>query len=117
MQPVTACSGPRSFETRPTAAPQMRRGKTVPTGNADDRLPRASRGRVEGGDGLVEGREGADVGPQASVPHPLDDLAQLVTVGLDDEVDRPTVGGPPLARPDDGHQGSSGSNRARGEYC
>jgi len=41
--------------------------------NADDRLPRASLGRVEGGDGVVEGRDVADVRPQSSVPHPLDD--------------------------------------------
>src|ERR1700747_3674468 len=50
--------------------------------NADDRLPGASLGRVEGGDGIVEGRDVADVGPQSSVPHPLDDLTQLGTIGL-----------------------------------
>src|SRR5262245_7874504 len=55
--------------------------------NADDRLPRASLGRVEGGDGIVEGRDVADVRPQSSVPHPLDDLTQLGTIGLDNEVD------------------------------
>src|SRR5262249_27056877 len=82
--------------------------------NAYDRLPRAPLGRVEGGDGIVEGRDGADVRPQSSVPHPLDDLAQLGTIGLDNEVDSKTVGGPCLARPDDGHQRSSGSNQARG---
>ena len=48
--------------------------------NADDRLPRASLGRVEGGDGFVEGRDVADVRPQPSVPHPLDDLTQLGTI-------------------------------------
>src|SRR5215468_8430093 len=42
--------------------------------NADDRLPPASLGRVEGSDGIVEGRYFADVRPQSSVPHPLDDL-------------------------------------------
>jgi hypothetical protein len=42
--------------------------------NADDRLPLASLNRVEGGDGIVEGRDVADVRPQSSVPHPLDDL-------------------------------------------
>src|SRR5262249_44243377 len=60
--------------------------------NADDRLPRASLGRVEGGDGIVEGRDVADVRPQSSVPHPLDDLTQLGTIGLDNEVDRQAVG-------------------------
>src|SRR5262249_53009912 len=40
--------------------------------NADDRLPRASLGRVQGGDGIVEGSHVADVCPQSSVPHPLD---------------------------------------------
>ena len=40
------------------------------------------------GDGIVEGRDVADVRPQSSVPHPLDDLTQLGTIGLDNEVDR-----------------------------
>src|SRR5882757_7650879 len=82
--------------------------------NADDRLPRAPLGRVEGGDGIFEGRDGPDVRPQPSVPHPLDDLNQLGTIGLDNEVDRKAVNGPHLRRPDDGHQGSPGSNQARG---
>src|SRR5205807_6790604 len=80
--------------------------------NADDRLPVASLGRVEGGDGIVEGRDVADVGPQSSVPHPLDDLTQLGTIGLHDEVDCQAVGGPRLGRPYDGHQGSSGPDQA-----
>ena len=66
------------------------------------------------GDGVIERRDVADVRPQSSVPHPLDDLAQLGTIGLDNEVDRQTVGGPRLGRPDDGHQCSSGSNQACG---
>jgi hypothetical protein len=82
--------------------------------NANDSLPRASLGRVEGADSFVEGRDGADVRPQSSVPHPLDDLTQLSTIGLDNEVDRKAVNGPRLRRPDDGHQRSSGSNQARG---
>ena len=77
--------------------------------DADDRLPCASLGRVEGGDGFVEGRDIADVRPQSSVPHPLDDLIQLGTIELDNEVDRQAVGGPRLGRADDGHQCSSGS--------
>src|SRR3954468_20414394 len=64
--------------------------------NADDRLPLASLGRVEGRKGIVEGRDVADVRPQSSVPHPLDDLTQLGAVGLDDEVDRQAVRGPRL---------------------
>src|SRR6476660_5972606 len=55
--------------------------------DADDRLPVESLGRVEGGDSIVEGRDVADVGPQSSVPHPLDDLTPLGKVGLDAEVD------------------------------
>src|SRR5947209_4519933 len=35
--------------------------------NADDRLPRAPLGRVEGRDSFVEGRDVADVRPQPSV--------------------------------------------------
>ena len=88
----------------------VRRSRT----NANDRLPRASLGRVEGGDGVVEGRDGADVRPQPAVPNPLDDFTQLGTIGLDNEVDRQAVGRPRLGRPDDGHQGSSGSNQACG---
>src|SRR5690242_21228570 len=44
----------------------------------------------------------------------MDDLTQLGTIGLDNEVNRQAVGGPRLARPDDRHQCSSGSNQARG---
>src|SRR6185437_10267327 len=82
--------------------------------DANDRLPLASLGRVEGGDGIVEGRDVADVRPQSSVPHALDDLTQLGAIGLDDEVDRQTVGWPRRGRPHGGHQCSSGSNQARG---
>jgi len=39
---------------------------------------------------------------------------QLSTIGLDNEVDHQTVGGPRLGRPDDGYQCSSGSNQACG---
>src|SRR3954454_23862332 len=82
--------------------------------NADDHLTRASLGRVEGADGFVESRDVADVRPQSSVPHPLDDLSQLRTIGLDNEVDRQAVARPRLGRSDDGHQRSSGSNQACG---
>src|SRR4051794_28458045 len=64
--------------------------------NADDRLPADPLGRVEGGNGIVEGRDGADVGSQATVAHPLDDLRQLGSIRQDDEVDRQAVGGPRL---------------------
>src|SRR5215831_17750234 len=82
--------------------------------NADDRLPLDPLGRVEGGDGIVEGRRVADVRPQSSVPHPLDDLTQLGAIGHDNEVDRQAVGGPCLGWAGDGHQRSSGSNQVRG---
>src|SRR3954471_13441503 len=92
----------------PVAVPESSRT------NADDRLPVASRGRVEGGDGIIEGRDGADVRPQSSVPHPLHDLTQLGTIGLDNEIDRQAIGRPRLDRSDDGHQRSPGSNQTRG---
>jgi hypothetical protein len=63
------------------------------TGERDDRLAPGSLGRVEGSHGVGERRDGADVRPQSSVPHPLDDLTQLGAVGLDNEVDRQAVGG------------------------
>src|SRR5581483_4687525 len=82
--------------------------------NADDRLSRAPLGRIEGGDGIVEARDLADIRPQPSVPHPLDNLTQLGTIGLDDEIDRQAVDGPCLARSDDGHQRSAGADETRG---
>src|ERR1700730_15108104 len=82
--------------------------------NADDRLPADPLGRVEGCNGIVEGRDVADVGPQSSVPHPLADLTQLGTIGKDNEVDRHAVRGPCLGRAGDRHQCPSGSNHACG---
>src|ERR1043166_6869525 len=82
--------------------------------NADDRLPADSLGRIESGDGIVEGRDLADVRPQSSVTHPPDDLTQLGAIGLDDEVDGQAVGGPRLRRPHDGDQRSSGPDQIRG---
>src|SRR5438093_6149238 len=81
--------------------------------NADDRLSLASLGRVEGGDGIVESRDVADVRPQSTIPHPLDDLTQLGAIGYDDEVDSQAARGPRLGRAGDGHQRSSGANQAR----
>src|SRR5712675_1933847 len=82
--------------------------------NADDRLPRAPLGRVEGGDSFVEGRDVADVRPQPSVTHPPDDLTQLATIRRDYKVDGQAVSGPRLGRAGDGHQRSSGANLACG---
>src|SRR5262245_44646144 len=81
--------------------------------NADDRLPLASLSPVEGGDGIVEGRDVADVSPQSSVPDPLDELTQLGAIGHDDEVDSQAARGPRPGRAGDGHQRSSGANQAR----
>src|SRR5690242_17757116 len=72
--------------------------------NADDRLSLASLGRVEGRNGIVEARNVADVRPQSSVPHALDNLTQLGTIGLDNEVDRQAVRRPRVGRANDGHQ-------------
>src|SRR5881392_2731522 len=82
--------------------------------NTDDRLPADPLGRIESGDSVVEGRDVADVRPQSSVTHPLDDLTQLGAIGHENKVDRQAVGGPRLGRPGDGHQYSSGSNQACG---
>src|SRR5215471_1881374 len=70
-------------------------------------------GRVEGGDGIVEGSHVADVCPQPTIPDPLDDLTQLGAIGYDDEVDSQAARGPRLGRAGDGHQRSSGANQAR----
>src|SRR3954471_9282055 len=82
--------------------------------NANDRLPRAARGCVEGHDRVVEARDGADVRAESSVPHPLDDRVQLGRIRLDNEVDRAAVDGPRLDGANDRHQRSSASNQARG---
>src|SRR4051812_23720238 len=82
--------------------------------NANDHLPRAPRGCVEGHDRVVEARDGADVRAKSSVPHPLDDRVQLGTIRLDNEVDRAAVAGPRLDGANDRHQRSSASNQARG---
>jgi len=46
--------------------------------NADDRFPAGPPGRIESGDGSVGRRDVADIRPQSSVTHPLDDLTQAV---------------------------------------
>src|SRR6516225_3911144 len=78
--------------------------------NADDRLPVASLGRVEGGDGFVEGSHGADVCPQPTSPAPLEELPQSPGIGYDDEVDSQATRGPSLGWAGNGHQRSSGAN-------
>src|SRR6516165_8646630 len=88
-------------------------GRYVSAAYADDRLPLASLGPVEGGDGIVEGRDVADVRPQSSVPYPLDELTQLGAIGYDDEVDSQAARGPCLGRAGNGHQHSSDANHAR----
>jgi hypothetical protein len=69
---------------------------------------------LKAADGVVEGRDVADVRPQSSVTHPLDDLTQLGAIRHENKVNRQAVGGPRLGRPGDGHQRSSGSNQACG---
>src|SRR5262247_4148226 len=81
--------------------------------NADDRLSLDPLGRVEGGDGIVEGSHVTDVCPQPTIPGPLDELTQLGKIGYDDEVDSQAARGPCLGRAGDCHQRSSGSNHAR----
>src|ERR1700716_1285077 len=82
--------------------------RTIPA----DLLAADPLGRVEGCNGIVEGRDVADVRPQPSVPDPLDDLTQLGTIGQDNEVDRQAVRGPCLGRTGDRHQCPSGPDQA-----
>ena len=53
-------------------------------------------GSIERRDGVVEGRDVADVRPQPSVTHTPDDLTQMGPIGLDNEVDRQAVAGSDL---------------------
>src|SRR5215471_10343693 len=81
--------------------------------NADDRLSPDPFGRVEGGNGIIEGSHFADVCPEPTIPDPLDELTQLGAIGYDDEVDSQAARGPSLGGAGDGHQRSSGANHAR----
>src|SRR5246127_5593935 len=81
--------------------------------NADDRLSLASLGRVEGGDGIVESRDVADVRPQPTIPDPLSEFTEWGAIRYNDEVDSQAARGPRLGRAGDGHQRSSGANQAR----
>src|ERR1043166_8220912 len=65
----------QSFAPRRLAIPESSRM------NADDRLSLASLGRVEGGDGIVESRDVADVCPQPTNPAPLDALTNWARSG------------------------------------
>src|SRR3546814_16850791 len=103
---------PRSTRTD-TRLPYTTLFRSSSRSNANDRFPRAPLGRIEGGDGVVEGRNVADVRPQPSVTHPLDDFTELGAIGLDNEVDRQAIGGPNFWRSDDGNQRSSRSNKSR----
>jgi hypothetical protein len=64
--------------------------------------------------GALESPDVADVCPQPSVPHPLDDLTQLGTIGFDDEVDSQAVLRLRLGTPGDAHQRSAGPDQSRG---
>src|SRR6516162_7841152 len=90
-----------------------RDGRYASRAYADDRLPLASLGPVEGGDGIVEGRDVADVRPQSSVPYPLDELTQLGAIGYDEEVHSQAARGARLGRARNGHQRASRANHAR----
>src|SRR4051812_43020539 len=78
--PVERNAGGRSTSSPADLSSAGRRtsiGERRSGANADDRIALASLGRIQGGDGIVQGRDLADVGPQSSVTHPLDDLTQL----------------------------------------
>src|SRR5215510_8290015 len=108
MRWPTRRSSAQPFPTRRAGDAGACRSRT----NADDRLPLGSLGRVEGGDGIVEGSHVADVCPQPTIPDPLDDLTQLGAIGYDDEVDSQSASGPRLGRSGNGHKRSSGANHA-----
>jgi hypothetical protein len=56
----------------------------------DDRLPVPSYGRVQGIERIVEFADVSDVCPQSSVSDSLDDLIQLRTIRLENEIHRQT---------------------------
>src|ERR1044071_8627357 len=81
--------------------------------NADDRLSFDPLGPVEGGNGVIEGRDVADVRPHPTVTGPPDNLTQLCAIGYHDEVDSQAARRLRLGRAGDGHQRSSGADHAR----
>src|SRR3954471_5672774 len=80
MDPTAIVRSMELIRRGPSAIPQSSRT------HVNDCLPRASLGRVEGSDRIVQGRDVADVRAHSPVTHPPDDLAQLGTIGLDHEV-------------------------------
>src|SRR5438874_10566810 len=95
----------------------IRRGRWAILGssrmNADDRLSLDPLSPVEGGNGIVEGSQIADVCPQPTIPEALDELTQLGAIRYDDEVDSQAASGPRLRRAGNGHQRPSDANHAR----
>src|SRR5262245_10220073 len=81
---------------------------------ADDCLSLDPLGPVEGSNGVIEGRDVADVRPHSSITCPPDNFTQLRAIGHDDEVDSQAASGPRLGRAGDGYERSSGSNQAGG---
>ena len=81
--------------------------------NTNDRLSFYPLGPVEGGNGIIEGSNVADVCPQPTNPDPLNQLAQLGGIWYDNEVDSQAARGPRLGRAGDGHQRSPGANHPR----
>ena len=71
--------------------------------NADDRLSLGPLGRVEGGNGIVEGSHFADVCAQPAISDPLDQLSQLGAIGYDDEINSQAASGPRVGRAGNGH--------------
>src|SRR6185437_12426434 len=110
--PVIQRGFARSTAYRRQDAPERRSpGRLAGQPNSDNRLSCAAFLRTECGHRIVEGRNGADVRPDATVAHALDDLAQLGAIRLYDEINRQAVDGPRLDRTDDRHQGPSGTNQ------
>src|SRR5215472_6244695 len=78
---VTTIAFMMIFSSVIASRPRTLMGSCRSRTNADDRLPADPLGRIESGDGIVEGRDIADVRAQPSVPHSPDDLAQLGAIG------------------------------------
>src|ERR1043165_7597134 len=82
--------------------------------NADNRLSRVSIGRVEGGDGIIQGGDFADIRPQSSIPDSLSYLRKLDSISLDDEVNHQAILRSNIRWSDDCHKRSSGPDQRCG---
>jgi hypothetical protein len=82
------------------------------TDDADVRLAAGPLGHIENGNGIVEGRDAANVRAQSSVAYSPDDFTRLATIGHENKIYRLAIRGPSLDWPVNRDQCSAGPDQA-----